>query len=582
MVILTVVLGACKKGFLDEIPYNKVTQGNYYTTKEGINGGVNGLYGGLRNLYISEDFMNICENGTDISIFPDMTGRPPVDPTTGYVRNFWNTCFINLNRCNEVIQALEQNELPGLTDALRNRYLAEAKFIRAHYLDHLVKQFGDIPLQTKPSKGITTTSRRDPQAKVWEQVISDLTFATLNLPGRYTDQAADYGRVTKFAAMHSLSKVLLTCKRSDMAAVSKAKAYADSVINSGNYSLVANTYSLWDMNNTRNSEVILPVCYSKDINLNGSGNQSHMFWVADYTVHKGITRMVEYGRPFIRTKPTRYLYELFLNPTVDDRSTNRLLDKRGKDWFQSDWNISLPTYSEVRFNPVSKKDTLITKVKGNLAMIAAYWYNNETDVEFVRKNWPNWVWIPEHMQAQVIKQGVQSKSNPNGVWPDNVRFNYILMYPYIRKHLDALRPDANFAAGTRDAFVYRLAETYLLAAESAFLLGDNVSSANYINVVRKRAERTEAQFAGKLMITPAQINADFILDERGRELVGECHRWYDLKRFDKMTERMRGNKVYYQTPAYVFEKYMELRPIPRDQLLNLTNPSDFPQNPGYN
>lgn len=575
------ILTGCTKSFLEENPYNKVTQGNYYTTSDGIKGGINSLYGGLRQLYITEDFLNMCENGTDLTIWPNMSGRPPVDPTTGYVNNFWNVCYVNLNRCNEVIESLEEFTIPGLTDALRRRYLAEARFIRAHYLDHLVKQFGDIAMPLKPTKGIVTTATRISQSIVWEQIISDLTFAIANLPDRYPNPATDYGRATKLAAMHSLSKVLLTCKRTDMTALQLAKNYADTVINSGRHQLFANTSTLWDMANTRNNEVVFPVLYSKDIILNGSGNRSHMFWVADYTLHKGLIRTAAYGRPFIRCKTTRYGYELFLNPTVDDQAGSRLLDKRAKDWFQTDWNISIPTYKEVRFNPITKQNQTITKLINTPAMVAAYWYNKATDVEFVRQQWPNWVWIPEHMQALVTQQGIQSQSKPNGLWPDNVRFNQILMFPYLRKHLDANRPDANFEAGTRDVFVYRLAETYLLAAEASFLLGDNTSASTYINVVRKRAERTEAEFAGKLLITPQMVTADFILDERGRELLGEGHRWYDLKRFDKLTERMSGTKVFYQKPSFEFKKYMELRPIPTNFLLNLTNPKDFPQNPEY-
>lgn len=581
------ILTACTDSFLKETPYNRVTAGNYYTTVAGITGGINGLYGSLRQLYITEDFMNICENGTDMTIWPDMSGRPPVDPTTGYVRNFWNTCYINLNRCNEVIKALEVNELPGLTESLRKRYLGEARFIRAHYFDHLVKQFGDVPMQLEPTVGIVTTSKRVPQAEVWEQIIKDLTFAIANLPVNYPNAGTDYGRITKFAAMHSLSKVLLTAKRTDLASLTLAKNYADSVINSGRYALVSNPFSLWDITLMRNSEVIFPVLYSRDPNLNGTGNRSHMFWVSDYTVHRGLTRTTALGRPFIRCKTTRFGYELFLNPAFDSQSNNRLLDRRAKDWFQTDFFVNTPTYSEVRFNPITKQPQTINKVRNDLAMIATYWYNKPSDLQFAIQAWPNWVWLPEHMEPIVRQQGIQSVANPNGVWPDNVRFNYILFYPYLRKHLDPLRPDVNFEAGSRDVFVYRLAETYLLAAEAAFLLGDNTSAATYINVVRKRAERTEAQFVNRLLITPQAVTADFILDERGRELLGEGHRWYDLKRFDKLTERMSGDdtstrdKVFYQTPSFKFEKYMELRPIPRDFMLNLTNPQEFPQNPGY-
>jgi starch-binding outer membrane protein, SusD/RagB family len=580
IIFFAAIFSSCEDTFLSETPYNKVTQGNYYTTVDGIKGGVNGLYARLRYIYFTESTMNILENGTDLNIWPNMSGRPPVDPTTNYVRDFWNTCYININQCNEVIEALEENELPGLTVQLRERYLGEAKFIRAHYFDHLVKQFGDVPMSLKPSRGIVTTATRTPASEVWEQIITDLTYAAAKCPEKYADQSQDYGRVTKYAAMHNLAKVLLTAKRDDMTSVAKAQAYADSIINSGNYSLQS-TWSLWDINNMRNSEVIFPVCYSRDVILNGIGNRSHLFFVSGYSeVHPGVKRVLEYGRGWIRTKPTRYAYELFLTPGVDTHNNHRLADKRGKDWFISDWRITQPTFSQTLFNPVTKQNETVSRVKGDLAMIAPYWYNDVIDAEYVKRAWPIWIWLPDHMK-DVVGDDIQSESNPDATWPSNTKISYIMMYPYLRKHLDPLRPDLNYTNGSRDVFVYRLAETYLIAGEAAYLLGNHDAAADYINVVRKRAERTDGNFVGKLRITADDITDDFILDERGRELIGELHRWYDLKRFGKMTERMNGSKIYYQTPAYEFQKYMELRPIPRDQMLNMTNADEFPQNPGY-
>ena len=48
--------------FLDETAYNKVTVGNFYTTKDGITNGVNGLYSTLRGMYIQE-YLIYMSNG---------------------------------------------------------------------------------------------------------------------------------------------------------------------------------------------------------------------------------------------------------------------------------------------------------------------------------------------------------------------------------------------------------------------------------------------------------------------------------------------------------------------------------------
>ena len=54
--------------FLDETAYNKVTVGNFYTTKDGITNGVNGLYSTLRGMYIQEYLIYMCEGPSDIWI----------------------------------------------------------------------------------------------------------------------------------------------------------------------------------------------------------------------------------------------------------------------------------------------------------------------------------------------------------------------------------------------------------------------------------------------------------------------------------------------------------------------------------
>lgn len=583
--LLVSVLGSGCSDFLEETPYNKVTQGNYYTTADGIKGGVNGLYGRLRGIYNQEYFMNVCEVGTDITIWPSSAGRQPVNATTSYVRDLWNACYVNINQANEVIQALEQFTIPGLSDELRRRYLGEARFIRAHLYGHLVKQWGDVPMPLTPTVGIVTHAQRNTEQEVWNQILEDLNYAKENLPASYAKDT-EYGRITKYIALHELSRTLLTCKRNDVVGLKLAQEYAEEVINSGLFQLMSSSWSLWDMTYVRdNKEVIFPICYSKDNLLNGGGNQMHMYYTSDYTLHKGLTRSLEYGRPWIRAKTTRYGYELFQNPGLDVPEVNRMADKRAKDWFMTDWKINIGrAYTETLFNPTTKQNEVITRNNGELAMIACPWYNMPEAAEYAKKHYPLWVWIPDHMKAVVEQSGgIQSVSNPDGVWPSNIRFSQIMFYPYLRKHLDPTRLDFNYAQGSRDVFVYRLAETYLLAAEAAFLRGDKQTAADHLNKVRKRAERTDFNFPGSLMVSADEVTADFILDERGRELIGEMHRWYDLKRFGKLTERMTTlhDQIWYLEPAYKFEEYMEKRPYPRDFLLSVANPEDFPNDARY-
>jgi len=583
LALLMAVLVGCEDTFLNETNYNKITSDDYYSTASGIKSGVNGLYGRLRYLYTTEAAVNMCENNTDMFVPPMSTGYMKIDPNTGFVRDFWNACYITINQCNAVIQALNNTNIVGLSDSLRIRYLGEARFIRAHHYDHLVKQFGDVPMPLTPSVGIVTTSRRVRSDSVWNQIITDLQFAIKHLPANYV--SAEYGRVTRYAAMQNMAKVLLTARRTNPASIHLALNYADTILNAGNFAL-ANIKDLWDITKQRTpdviQEVVFPVLYSKDVILNGDGNRAHLYFVSAYSEqHSGVIRSIEYGRGWDRLKPTKYAYRMFLNKDLDIYSKAKLLDARATYWFQTSWNINREAgyvYSSIMYDPVLKVDRVVYQPVGSKAMMAPFGDFTPDDCEAV---WPTWVYLPDSMK-NVVGNNIQSLSRPNATWPSNVKFYNHLIFPYINKYLDPTRPDVNYEAGSKDVFVYRLAETYLIAAEAAFLLEDFEAAVYYLNAVRKRAERDDLsspQFFDKMLITKEDVTADFILDERGRELIGELNRWYDLKRFGKLEERMKWPDIYYDNPVTWYNYW--LRPIPREQLLRITNPQDFPQNPGY-
>jgi hypothetical protein len=79
-------------------------------------------------------------------------------------------------------------------------------------------------------------------------------------------------------------------------------------------------------------------------------------------------------------------------------------------------------------------------------------------------------------------------------------------------------------------------------------------------------------------ITAEQLTLDFILDERSRELLGEMHRWFDLKRTGKLVERVKLHNI---DAATNIQEFHNLRPIPQDQLDRVTNKEEFKQNEGY-
>ena len=138
--------------------------------------------------------------------------------------------------------------------------------------------------------------------------------------------------------------------------------------------------------------------------------------------------------------------------------------------------------------------------------------------------------------------------------------------------------------GARDAYVMRISEMYLIAAEAAWRLG-NVADA-YNLYLLPLANKRAVGAAGAAMLAAYGINSgadltlNFFLDERARELCGEQLRWFDLKRTGTLVSRMKqyaGNKLARAN----FDDHFVLRPIPQAEIDAITNKADYPQNPGY-
>jgi hypothetical protein len=155
-------------------------------------------------------------------------------------------------------------------------------------------------------------------------------------------------------------------------------------------------------------------------------------------------------------------------------------------------------------------------------------------------------------------------------------------YVPLKKYQDPDRSAPSVQAGTKDVIVMRLAEMYLIAAEAEFQLNNNTAAATHINVLRTRAAKP-GQVAA-MQIGAGDINADFILAERARELAGEHIRWFDVKR---MKNGMNGAESF---SSYIkrlnpditkVQDFHWIRPIPILEMQALQNAAEFGQNPGY-
>lgn len=129
-------------------------------------------------------------------------------------------------------------------------------------------------------------------------------------------------------------------------------------------------------------------------------------------------------------------------------------------------------------------------------------------------------------------------------------------------------PDTDFP-------MFRLADVYLMAAESILRTSGNKSQAlEYFNTVRRRAFK-----GGAGDISEAELDLSMILDERARELYWECHRRTDLIRFDSFSQsnylwQWKGGTQEGQSVA----SFRDVFPIPSSDIG--ANPN-LEQNEGY-
>ena len=497
------------------------------TSPAGFERTVNATYQTLRNWYGRERGFNITTFGTDIwrngadgnFKFYNLYDSD-LDSRAGGLQRVWAELYEGINTANTVIASTPNVEMD---ENVKTQRIAEVRFLRAFYHFHLARTWGDVPLKLEVTEEVTTEVVRTPIDAVYDGIIEDLQFAASTLPSHADQQ---FGRASREAAQHLLAKVFLT--RGGQGDYQQSEQLAESVINSDNFRLLDNYADLWIPGNERNEEAVFNVGYSSDEIVNAQGNRSHLYFIMVYDEPQGMKRVKEQGRPWKRYRPTNFLVRLY------GEHDNRW-EASFKTFYRSNDEPSIPT------GPNGEK----------------LWAVGDTAV-----------WVPR----RVVTQEEKDRRPPiliRGIDEWTGRF-----FPTLRKHIDPNRATTNDPSGERDFQVFRLAETYLLAAEAEIMQDKLDEAAAHLNYVRRRA--AEPGFEEELELTPGEVNVDTLLNEYARELAGEKNRWFTLKRLDKLIERVRQ---YNPDGAPNIQDFHRLRPIPQDEIDRATN--DLPQNPGF-
>jgi hypothetical protein len=513
---------------------------DYMNTAKGFEDGVKAAYSSLRFYYATQQGLTLTEYGTDIYAtgadggykgFHFYDGQ--LNPTVDYLATTWDELYRGINTCNAVIERAPN--VIGVADNVKKLRIAEAKFLRGHYYYLLHQQYGGVDLYFNETLTPTKETKRATDAEMYAAIIKDLSEAVTDLEAKA--QSSDYGRATKPHAQALLAKVYLAKGYSSEKApddFTKAADLLKEVSTKYGYKLLDDFSAVFDENNQNHSEVVFAVQYTSDALTNGTGNSLHLYFGMQYDVQPGMKRDTYWGRPFKRLRPTEYL----INTVFADRVN----DSRYKKTFRDTWLSNNPgTYNAASFDDSKTK---VTFAAGDTTIFI-----------------PGYEMTKEERAKKPYQVLVPSKYSE-------------ALFPTLQKFFDSKRPDMTYEPGSRDYYVVRLADVYLMLAEALFQSGDKAGAAEALNMVRYRAGWPGKK--DKMLIAAKDLTMETIIEERARELAGEQTRWIDLKRWGLLVERVKK----YNPQASGIQAHHVVRPIHRSAKTS-DGKSVFPQNPGY-
>ncbi|MDP4210173.1 MAG: RagB/SusD family nutrient uptake outer membrane protein [Bacteroidota bacterium] len=598
VITLATLVAGCSNDILTESPYTSFTT-EYFKTADGLQNGVNAVYAGMRYDYGPMGALDISNVGTDEWSFGDQglsgdvfqEGTYITTSSDGAILTAWNRNYWHINLCNAILQYA-----PGvsMSESDKTTAMAEAHYLRAHLYMCLVEQFGAVPLNlgagdlqfnTNPSSEFFRLPVNDVLIKDYKAIISDLIYASQNLPDKRPVAAF---KLSKAAALHLLARAYLFRGYSSVAKVStdfdSAYFYAKKLIdNRATYGcdLLQDYGDVHKVGNDYNQEVLYSV---ERLSQNNSANE-YQAPSSDFANKVNIAnnmfncnyqqptfknssigcidgRPLQYGRPLRRYCPTKWLLDTaFAEKANDSRFDNSFRTV----WLAASVNASGTSAYTTYVNNLTSLglaigDTAIVLCPTVDAYNARVAYANAKNKRYA-------IYGPN----QFYNHGYNQLSN--------------LVFPNLKKYDDPNRANFQDVSG-RPFIVSKLSETYLIAAEAALQAGHPADAVPLLNTIRERAAYRPGLSATDLAarklamdIDVSKVTLDFIMDERTRELCGESKRWPDLAVRGLLVRRV---KAHNPDGATNVKDFHMLKPIPLTQLDAISDPDKAKyQNPGY-
>jgi hypothetical protein len=555
----TLITFSCNEDkILDEKPLDFLTMENALVNQDDFGNSVISLYD-LSRRYFGDPNSNgerfDMYMGTDAGYHARNYYIHPLSAYSAFTAdndftvNRWRDAYRMIFDANIILSRIDEVEFEN--PELKTQYTAETRFFRAWSYRNLVHLYGDIPLILENSIDPRTDYTRTSKEEIWAQIIEDLNYAKDNL--KEVTQIAEDGRLTKAAAYHLLAEMYIVTGE-----YQKAVESASWVIEGGNYALMTERFGsrinepgdvYWDMFRLNNQ--------------NRSAGNTESIWV----------HQVEYQTPGGYGMPNggdANRYERVIGPEYnrfvakDENSGVRTFifestynGGRGQGFFRPTSLVTHNIWNGDRTNDIRTSDHNILR-KWRVDNPQSSYYNEIIDT-----------WDPEIYYSYIEPSRIENDTN-------RMIYPVFLKMTMVNNHFPTEMVDGTgpmMVSGARriytDQYAMRLAETYLLRAEAYLNLDNKIAAAADINQVRERA--------GAPLISPEEVDIDFILDERLRELYLEEPRRLTLARLGLVYER---TKKYNPYAAPHIQPHHNLYPIPAREL-RVNTDAELVQNPGY-
>lgn len=550
--VLLFSVTSCEE-FLNEEPKALLSSSTVFSSEDGLVASVLGVYDQLRGFY-SWEASGAMYLGTDEGCTKwESSFRLDFDSYSWstesyYFENFWLNHYTIIMRSNLLIKDAPDS---GLEQAIVDRVVAEAKFLRALAYFRLVQLWGPVPITLG---GEIEELSREPVGKLYELIVQDLIDATQTgiLPVDKTSSQA--GRVTHYAAKTLLGRVYLT-----MASYKKYGTTFEGLMSQAGKSDYGYQSSISESasNLYSKAEVVL-----KDIIDNGPyellDNYEDIFVIENKNMNAESIFEVQFS------------------------------EEKGAGWSK---DLGYPCWPPFGTQLTSWAGH--TNSKGVPSLILFYAQEGDQRLEY---NMPsNYIdlWSSNPAERFFVERTDEPDDPSNYMNMINDNGN---MYAYggFGKYRWGSDPFVShgYAGGEQvptNGIMMRYADVLLMYAEASLEANEapTQEGLNAINQIRNRARGFNidpSQTPEFQNLTLAELTLDEIMDERIRELCIEHYRKFDLLRTNKLQEAIytrRPTNFPWMTGPITIDDSKWLYPIPQSEIDIVIDKSKLWQNPGY-